>query len=339
MAENKPKMMNEIGGYFSLELPIINESYIHDKGIHLNSGRNALEYILKSITEIKCLWIPYYTCDVVLEPLKKLDIPYCFYSVNESLELASTLELKDGEYLLVTNYFGIKDGYIRQLSLQYGERLIVDNAQSFFAAPEVDIKTIYSPRKFVGIPDGGIAYMNSGIAISGFEHDISYNRCSHLLKRLDLGAEAGYNDFRENSHHLVNQPIKRMSNLTWNLLQCIDFNSVKEHRIRNFNQLHESLRCVNRLAIPDMDTFACPMVYPFMTDNDSLRERLIKCKVFVARYWPNVLDWCDEGEFEYELCKNIIPIPIDQRYGEEDMRRIINIIKTNIEVCILKEKS
>ena len=326
MVKNQLEMMKAIGGYFSLELSIKRADYIHERGIHLNSGRNALEYILKSISDIQCLWIPYYTCDVVLEPLKKLDISYRFYSVNENLELAVPLELHDGEYLLVTNYFGIKDAYIKQLSTQYGERLIVDNAQAFFAEPIEVIKSVYSPRKFVGIPDGGIAYMEKRLDISRLEQDVSYRRCSHLLKRLDLGAEAGYADFRENSHQLVNQPVKRMSNLTWNFLQSIDFNSVKELRRENFKRLHDALKGINRLGLPDMDTFACPMVYPFYTLDTTLKKRLINNKIFVATYWPNVLEWCNEGELEYELCKNIIPIPIDQRYGEEEMKRIINLI-------------
>jgi hypothetical protein len=69
------------------------------------------------------------------------------------------------------------------------------------------------------------------------------------------------------------------------------------------------------------------MVYPYQTNDTTLRARLIENQVFVATYWPNVLEWCNEGDFEYELCKNIIPIPIDQRYGEEDMKRVIEIIK------------
>ena len=114
-------MMRAIGGYFSLELPLVQGSYIHEKGIHLNSGRNALEYILRSLPDIRCIWIPYYTCEVVLEPLKKLDIPYHFYSVNEYLELTDAIELGKNEYLLFTNYFGIKDTYIKELAFRYGK--------------------------------------------------------------------------------------------------------------------------------------------------------------------------------------------------------------------------
>ena len=51
-----------------------------------------------------------------------------------------------------------------------------------------------------------------------------------------------------------------------------------------------------------------------------------KNKVFVACYWPNVLEWCAESDLEYKLAKQIIPIPIDQRYGVEEMEKIIRII-------------
>lgn len=320
-------MTKAIGGYFSLELPPLQENYIHEKGIHLNSGRNALEYLLKSITNIQCIWIPYFTCEVVLEPLKKLDIPYCFYSINEDFELTDEIDLGENEYLLITNYFGIKDAYIKELASRFGEHLIVDNAQAFFAEPIEGIKMIYSPRKFVGIPDGGIAYIENGFDVSGLEQDVSYDRCSHLLKRLDLGAEAGYADFRENSHQLMNQPIKRMSNLSWNLLHGIDFDSVKKQRMKNFKQLHETLSSINQLHIPDMDTFACPMVYPFYTLDDTLKKRLIENKVFVATYWPNVLDWCKDGMLEYKLASKVISIPLDQRYDKEEMNKIIQIIE------------
>ena len=321
--------MKAIGGYYSLELPIVKRDYIHKDGIYLNSGRNALEYILRSISDIKSLWIPYYTCDVVLEPLRKLNISYSFYSINDFLELADDIKLGANEYILVTNYFGIKDAYIRDLSAKYSNRLIIDNAQAFYAMPLDGVKMIYSPRKFVGIPDGGIAYIDKGLDINDFEQDISYNRCIHLLKRLDLGAEAGYADFRENSQLMKNQAIKRMSNLTWNMLHSIDFESVKRQRNENFKRLHEKLSVINQLHIPDMDTFACPMVYPFFSFDLSLKKRLIENKIFVATYWPNVLESCKPSDIEYQLANQIIALPIDHRYGIEEMDYIIKMIKGN----------
>jgi hypothetical protein len=70
------------------------------------------------------------------------------------------------------------------------------------------------------------------------------------------------------------------------------------------------------------------MAYPFWSEDENLRSRLIKNKVFVATYWPNIFEWCNESQLEYLLAKEIVPLPIDQRYGEEDMRRIVDVIKS-----------
>ena len=74
-------MKESIGGYFSLELPQHEE--FHKDAIHLNTGRNCLEYILKT-RKYKCVHIPYYTCEVILEPFTKLGIDYKFYHINKN---------------------------------------------------------------------------------------------------------------------------------------------------------------------------------------------------------------------------------------------------------------
>ena len=52
-------------------------------------------------------------------------------------------------------------------------------------------------------------------------------------------------------------------------------------------------------------------------------------KIFCARYWPNVLNWCKPRDWEYMLAENLVCLPIDQRYENQDMKRIIRIIKEN----------
>lgn len=79
-----------IGGYFSLELPF-SEEY-HKDAIRLNTGRNCLEYILRVRKHSK-VYIPYYTCDVLLEPFEKLGIRYEFYHINFAFELTERVNL------------------------------------------------------------------------------------------------------------------------------------------------------------------------------------------------------------------------------------------------------
>ena len=168
--------------------------------------------------------------------------------------------------------------------------------------------------------------MEANKDIQSLDTDVSYDRLNHLLKRIDLGAGAGYTDFKDNSRKLANQPIMQMSRLTSMLLASIDFERIKEKRLKNFRILHEALKGSNKLAIPTIGSFSCPLVYPYFTNDCTLKKKLIDNKIFVATYWPNVLEWCKEDTLEYQLADRIIAIPIDQRYGEEEMKYITNLI-------------
>lgn len=315
-----------IGGYFELADVDCENGGMPVEGYALNTCRNALEYIILQLTNVKRVFIPYFTCEAIVEPLKRLSVKYEFYHINKKFELTEHLDLKEGDFLIANNYFGIKDAYIAELAKKYSKRLIVDNAQALFASIYPGIKAIYSTRKFVGVADGGFAVgVQSGNALA-YEFDDSSKHDSHLLIRKEKGAEAGFNDYQTNECKLDNQPIRRMSFQTRSILAQIDYKSIINKRRKNYQFLSEVLDEKNILQLPFMDSFNCPMVYPFMTDDITLRERLIENKIFVARYWPNVLDWCNQEELEYKFAKYIIPLPIDQRYSEKDLIKVLEII-------------
>jgi hypothetical protein len=314
--------MKPIGGYFSLELPH-GEEY-HKDAIRLNTGRNCLEYILKA-RGYKKVYLPYYTCGVVLEPFEKLGVSYEFYHIDINFEISDMFTLKAGEALLYVNYYGLKQSYVEQLAEKIGKRLIVDNTQSFFAKPIIGIDTFYTCRKFFGVPDGAYLFTDKKLD-EELEQDLSFERMASLTKRIDLGAEAGYGDFRDVTKALVGQPIKRMSNLTQRLMQGIEYIGIAQQRRANYQQLHAALGTSNTLSLP-LEEDAVPMVYPYLASIKGLREKLIENKVFVARYWPNVMVWTTKDDIEYLLAYQMQPLPIDQRYGEEDMNRIIDIIQ------------
>ena len=314
--------MEPIGGYFSLELPL-HEEY-HKDAIRLNTGRNCLEYILQA-RGYKKVYIPYYTCDVVLEPFKKLGVPpYEYYHVNIHLEIRDEIALKAGEALLYTNYYGLKQRYTEQLVQQYGNRLIVDNTQAFYAKPIDGIDTFYTCRKFFGVPDGAYLYTDKLLDVE-LEQDQSYERMLSLTKRIDLSPEAGYQDFRDVSKALVGQPIKRMSKLTQRMMLGIDYEAVAQRRRANYQLLNEALGKENNLELP-LEDDAVPMVYPYLAPVKGLREKLIDNKIFVARYWPSVLEYTTPDDIDYLLAYQMQPLPIDQRYGEEEMRQIIDLL-------------
>lgn len=325
-------MSKAIGGYFELADREVEGKYPVD-GVRLNTSRNALEYIIRCLPDCKHVYLPLYTCEAVVEPFKRLpDVGFSFYHINNKFEIADEIPLQDGEYLIANNYFGLKDAYIAQLAQKYGDRLIVDNAQALFAPVLPNIKAAYSARKYVGVADGGFAVGVDGLDALNYELDDASEHDSHLLIRKGQGAEAGFKDYQQNEGKLDNQPIRRMAYQTQDILLYIDYQNVIAKRRANFEYLHKALVSHNQLVLPEHDTFTCPMVYPFIGRIDvDLRSKLIANKIFVARYWPNVTDWAKLDDLEYSLTTRLIPLPIDQRYGKEDMNRIIEIIYNTSE--------
>ena len=313
--------MDAIGGYFELELR--KGEHYHPKALKLNTARNCFEYILRA-RRYKKVYISYYTCDVMLEPLSKLGIDYEFYHINDVLEPKEIVKLKNNEAFLYTNYFGLKQKCVEKLAGIYGKQLIVDNAQAFYAPCLDGIDTFYSPRKFFGVADGGYLYTDK-LLEEEIEQDYSIDRMKHLLIRADKTAEEGYSEFKRNSHELVNNPIRKMSKLTEKILSSIDYSSIIKIRRENYTFLNSTLGKRNKFAFP-LDDDDVPMVYPFYTDDESIRQKLIQNRIYVATYWPNVFNWCENKTLEFDLAKNILPLPIDQRYGSEEMERIVELI-------------
>ena len=319
--------MKAIGGYFELADREAESIYPVD-GVRLNTSRNALEYILRSLPDCKHVYLPLYTCEAVIEPFKRLpDVGFSFYHINNKFEIQDEINLQNGEYLIANNYFGLKDAYIAQLAKQYGDRLIVDNAQALFAPVLPNIKAAYSARKYVGVADGGFAVGVNGLVALNYEVDDASEHDSHLLIRKQQGEEAGFKDYQSNECKLDNQPIRRMAYQTQDILTHINYEKVIAKRRANFEYLHKALGSHNQLVLPELNTFECPMVYPFIGRIDvDLRSKLIANKIFVARYWPNVLEWAKPDDLEYTFTTCLIPLPIDQRYSKEDMNRIIKKI-------------
>ena len=312
------RQIKPIGGYFELELPVYPE--LHADAIALNSGRFCLEYILRC-RHYKKVYVPYFTCDSAIEPIKKLGVPYEFYHIDKEYRIIGEIRLNDGEALMYTNYWGLQNAYCQLLASKYGRRLILDYTQAFYSEPIIGIDTFYSCRKFFGVPDGGYLYTDAQ-ADFAIAQDESYTRMSSLVKRIDISPEAGFQDFHDISSIFHEMPIRKMSNFTKRMMGGIDYEHAVRRRIDNYNTLQQ------QLGGRKLNFGEVPMVFPYTSEaGQELRRNLIANKVFVAKYWPNVDEWAGEHALETWMANHILPLPIDQRYGSEDMERIVKIIR------------
>lgn len=313
--------MREIGGYFELEQLIRNEYY--NDLIPLNTGRNALLYIMKA-KKIRKVYLPYFLCSVIKDNLIKYNYEVEYYNINENFKPIFNKILKENEYIYIVNYYGqLDNSSIINLKNKYN-RIIIDNTHAFFQEPIKGIDTIYNCRKFFGVPDG--AYLSTNIIIKeSLDIDISKNRMEHILGRYEGTASEYYNYFKDNDIALSNETPKYMSKLTHNILGAIDYKNALENRNKNYNYLHKNLEKYNKIKLLSCNG---PFAYPLYTNNgDKVRKKLLNEKIYIPTLWPNVLSSMIKDSIEYDYASNILPLPCDQRYDIRDMEYLVNKVK------------
>lgn len=316
--------MNSIGGFLELELH--DYGYLQDNSFNFNTARNALRFLLRNL-DVKEIFVPFYTCPVVWEAVVSENVSIIPYDVDDRFE--PLINFSKDSFVIYTNYFGVCENIIKNLSSSCSN-LIVDNAQAFWSK-QAGLASFYSPRKFFGVPDGGVLLLRNGLSFLNSDYPVSesYDSCLHLLKRADVGASTSYSLFLENEQKLNNMPIQQMSCLTSKMLKAINYSEIASKRVSNFELLHSALKSNNELKNFCYD-YEVPMYYPYKTSNKNLREILIKNKIFVAKYWsPCEQNACMTSCLSQQMAESIIPLPIDQRYGNVQMNKIIEVIKDN----------
>ena len=309
--------MKEIGGY--IEFETYHGKEYHSDAIALNSGRHCLAYLIESLG-IQHIWIPYYLCSSIKEICTQCGVNISYYRVKADFTPNFDFFIQDNEYLFVVNYYGqLSNEYIKKLSVNY-PHLIVDNTQAFFQMPVVGVHTLYSCRKFFGVPDGGYLYTDQKLKRE-LPVDISYRRMNFLLARFETNASDHYHEYVENNALFRNEPLKKMSKLTHNLMKGIDYDTVKNKREENFSYLHEHLKEINLLS---PTTPIGPYCYPFMIKEGSImRRQIIEQKIYIPQLWPEVLSSTATESIEYRYTRDILPLPCDQRYGIAELEVLL----------------
>lgn len=322
----------EVGGYREIDLRTGFEYYKGDTNIaRLNAGRCGIYHALK-LSGCKKILLPYYQCSTVKRFLKYKKIEQEFYHISENFTPLIGNHNKDVAFLIV-NYFGlIKSKTLLDL-VNNNYNVIIDNTQGFFQSPIDCCYNVYSPRKFIGVPDGCYIIGKSAEEYTNiYDRDISAETAGFLLSRIESGGNNNYIQYLENEKRIDESDILRMSVLTRHLLDNIDYKYVKDKRIANYCYAKEKFAEINLIdrKLLEKETTAVPMVYPLILEDPNLRFRLKENNIFVGQWWKYILDWDDASEWEKYVSRYMIPVQIDQRYGKEEIDYQYNVITSNI---------
>lgn len=332
--------MKEFGGYIQLDTYSGREYY--PELFALNSGRAALRFLIQQ-RNIQQLYLPAFCCSTVWEACQAEGISWEFYSIDEHVKPIIKRKLFPGEWLYLVNIYGILDDEeIKTISRQF-PRVIADYTHAFFQKPLSSLDTLYSCRKFFGVPDGsylsfrkedkedvnGQTLQKALLDYQELSQDISYQRMNFLLGRFEAPASEFYREYSKNNELFSSEPIKQMSKLTKNLLRAIDYKEAKKKRSENFAFLHQQLSKRNRLTLPLIPgAYAYPFWYAKKEDcGAELRRKLIDRHIYVPTLWPEVKHLPEANVLEKKMAENILPLPVDQRYTIAEMKEILAVLE------------
>lgn len=320
---NKP-----IGGFFELELPTGGTPY-HKDALALATGRSCIGWVLDAEKPTRVI-VPNYSCYAVFEPIIERGIELTTYEINDQLDPVDDIRPKAGDLLIFVNFFGLKNQQAEKFSSKYGKQVLVDDTHRYFHKGYQHSYSFTSARKYFGVPDGAFLY---GPEVSDLNKVIKRNTnvsLDHSALRLCGQQEKAFQYFQRHESSL-NSEVLGMSLVSEYLLRLIDMESVKSKRESNFHYLEKSLNELNSLEI-DVSSLDTPFCYPFLPSKTVDKSKLYSEQIFVPTYWPDALSRKNASEKTIDLTTRMLPLPIDHRYGQDEMDRMLNVLINALEI-------
>lgn len=322
-------MKSEIGGY--LELDEFSRPILHGEMIALNSGRSCLEYLIR-LRDVRRIWIPDYLCRSISDVCEKCGVDYLIYSITEKMVPRYDFDRRKGDWLYLVDYFGqLSSNDIVDALSRFDGKVILDEAQSYYRPPHDHVDVIYTCRKWFGVPDGAFLNTSDGAVLSqSIPAGRSAEHMEHVLGRFEGSAGDYYELAKQNNRRFAHEGLTEMSRLTRNLLQGVDYDQFEVRRFENWHYLDDALGGVNLMS---QKCKYAPFMYLLMLPDDSarFRKKLAGRGIYVPALWPNVIDSSNAGGYARKYATQSILLPVDQRYGKEEMRHVVNSVQEVLE--------
>lgn len=334
-------MNKKIGGFFAIELPNISGDIL----IEWTGGRNASFFLnarsaFASLIESespRAVWLPAFLCgelaDVVPNQLRQ------YYSVGDRLSpvISSLKKVQSGDMILGINYFGCSpnEDFINFVKESPNILFVEDCSHCLkLASKGWGDWQLYSPRKLLGVADGGVLVARERWRNVPQPSLVSENPEQYWMASISRFEDPLFrmnpvwhrkNQFKEDSMSVSSMG---MTCLSKRILSMINVGEIAKARLSNFRMLEIGLS--DLLFKLDFPNNFIPFAFPIRVKSnirDSLLKRLHANGIFASIHWRDLPSPSNIFQIEHQLSQELISLPCDHRYDGSDMSRIIEVVK------------
>lgn len=315
------------------------------------SGRSALALALDRLKAqgVNHVHVPAYLCESILFAVRAAGFTYSLYPVAK--DLSAHPDPPPGSAVLLIHYFGWLNAATEALRREAGSSffLIEDASQALLsdwrASAATDRLIILSPRKFGPLPFGGWCNISAQIPEPTHEAEVLMWRsiAARLAKSMylmqaqapvDPSVEAFYlAAFRAVETYLDSHPAEAgVPHSILAMLSGLDWPAIGATRRMNWRCLHELLHSAIEPFMPGMTENTVPLGYVIrLSERDKVRKALAARRIFCPVHWPLPAE-VTKGRFPdaVSVSETCLTLPIDQRYGPEDMAYMAQALKAEV---------
>lgn len=325
-------------------------SQFADKALCLSSARAGIYYLVETLRP-GTVWMPSYLCVTMIESIAHRRETIRFYPVDGALTLSDLEWLKQvrkGDIVCVIDYFGHHSSTsVKRAARAAGAWVLEDACQALMTdgiGEDADY-LLFSPRKFLGVPDGGVLVPLNGDSFAEVVLDEAPARWwltmfgASLLRREfdrrggDSPDRRWFKLFRE-ADAKAPQGAFAISSLSKALLfEAFDYDSIAKRRRANYRVLWQRLAQIALLPKSNSEVVPLGFVVCLKTqeERDRIRHQLIAQNIYPPVHWPIHKVVPERFVDSHRLCDTIMTLPCDQRYDESDMQRVSDLVCKNIK--------